>query len=206
MGVKKIMCLWAVLGAWAVTPIGPACASDALLERQAWPEKRPCDTCVPLQFGVLQLQLPLAQIGNILVLGSDIGGVNIFPKSGDPTESVLLGSIRHENLVGLFESSGLLNRTDDISNEAFFDRLGMPAAASSSLAKLREIIGISRARRYLKASRNGIHAYSIQSAPPIAESVYFVIDGDPTVYSLMGKVTPPRFDVILSNMQVTPIP
>lgn len=116
MGVKKIMWFWAALGAWAVISIGPACASDAMLERQAWPDKRACDTCVPLQFGVLQLQLPLAQVGNILVLGSDGGGVNIFPKNGDPAESVLLGSIRRENLVGMFETSGLLNRTEGISN------------------------------------------------------------------------------------------
>lgn len=206
MGVKKFMCLCAVLGAWTVIPIGLASASDALLERQAWPEKRACEPCVPLQFGVLQLQLPLAQIGNILILGSDIGGVNIFPRSGDRATSLLLGSIRHENLVGLFETSGLLNRTESIGNEAFFDRLGMPAEASSSLETLRRINGVARAKRYLKASRNGIHAYSIQSDPPIAESVYFVIDGEPTVYSLMGKITPQLFDVILSNMQVAPIP
>lgn len=206
MGVKNMGFRRAVIAAWALLASYPASATGPLLERQAWPEKRTCEACVPLQFGVLKLQLPLSQIGSLLVLGSDLGGVNIFPRNGDPAASVLLGSIRHEGLVGLFESSGLLSKTERISNEAFFDRLGASAEASSSLEALRGINGVSRASRYLKASRDGIHAYSLQYAPPVAESVFFVIDGDPTVYSLMGKVTPQMFDMILSNLQVAPIP
>lgn len=206
MGVKSLAFCSCLLLSWMATPSAIAVAAEATLERQAWPEKRSCEQCVPLQFGVLQLQLPLAQVGSILLLGSDLGGVNIFPKNGGRTESVLLGSIPHENLVGLFETSGLLDSRAKVSNEAFFDRLGRHAETSSSYEKLRRINGVARAKRYLKASRGGIHAYSILADPPVAESVYFVIDGDTTVYSLLGKVTPAMFDMILSNMTVAPIP
>jgi hypothetical protein len=206
MGVKSLAIFCGLLLGSMTSPIALAVGTEATLERQVWPKKRSCEQCVPLQFGVLQVQLPLAQVGSILLLGSDLGGVNIFPKNGDRAASVLLGSIQHENLVGLFETSGLLNRRESISNEAFFDRLGTPAETSSSFDKLRRINGVAHAKLYLKASRGGIHAYSIMADPPVAESVYFVIDGDTTVYSLMGKVTPQMFEMILSNMKVAPIP
>jgi hypothetical protein len=206
MGIGNWSRSWVFLAALMASPVGFANADDVSLGRQAWPAQTVCAPCVPLQFGVLQFQLPLANVGNLLVLGSDTGGVHIFPGNRDPAASLLLGSIRHENLVGLFENSGLLSRFERLDNETFFDRLGVPADASSPLGKLRRINGLARAKRYLKASRGVIHAYSIQSDPPVAEAVYFVIDGDPTVYSLMGRVTPQLFELFLSNLQVAPIP
>lgn len=196
-----------VLGLIGACTIPVAVASDTTtLESQAWPQATQCITCLRLQFGVLEMQLPLSSIGKILVVGSDFSGINLFPTDGAASKSVLFHSIPHERLVGLFEDSALLKRESRVSNEAFFDRLGQQAPLSDPFSKIRKIEKLDVAKRYLKASRGGIHAYAIQFDPPVSDTVYFVVDGDMTVYALSGSVTPEMYENILANMRVAPIP
>lgn len=185
---------------------GQAAPGQVSIEEYAWPTAKACESCIPLQFGLLTMRVPLAKIGRLLIFGSDLSGVNLFPPDNDPLKSVLLDSIPRERLVGLYENSRLLQAESGMNNEAFFDRLGKPSSSTDPFSTIRKIQGIDRARRYLKASRGGIHAYAVQSAPPISDTVYLVVNGEDTVYALHGRVTPEILEYMLSNMHVVSTP
>lgn len=81
---------------------------NVLLERQPWPVAKKCEICVPVQFGKLEMRLPLAIVEKLLVIGSGYSVLHIMPKTDAPKESILLMSVSPEKLIKTYEKSGLL--------------------------------------------------------------------------------------------------
>jgi hypothetical protein len=184
------------------------CLADdsVVLEKRAWPKARACDTCVPVQFGQLDMRLPLAEIGKILVMNSDSSALTILPPSGSAKESVLFLTVRPERLLKDFERAGLLGGLDINTNEQLFDALGK-APDNKNLAMLRKIMGIDVAVRYVKWSNDRVRVYWIQSPlPGGSQNVYFVVKGDDIVYLLAGNVTRQFLDAVLANLEISEIP
>lgn len=206
MGVRRAAAAVLVLLVAGLSHKPVSANGSVTLETQAWPAARPCEACVPFQFGLLEMRLPLAQIGKILVLGSDLSAVHLLPKNNDASNSILFLSMRRADLIGKYQAAGLLRQIEPLSNQAFFDRLGRLAAASDPFAIIRRIEHLDRAKRYLKASRDKLYAYWIQAESTQSQSVYFVVEGEETVYALLGQVTPEAYEFILANMHVSPLP
>lgn len=175
------------------------------LETRAWPRALRCAPCVALQFGPLDMRLPLARIGKIVVLGSESSALHLLPKNNDARDGVLFLSIGRAEMVGRYQAAGLLPASESLENQAFFDRLGEPVAAGEPFSTMRRIEHLDRARRYLKASRGGLHAYWIEAGPGDSR-VYFVVDGEEAVYALVGAVTPDVYRSVLANMRFGPPP
>ena len=176
------------------------------LEKQPWPEAKNCETCVPIQFGKLAMRLPTAEIGKILLHGSDDSALHIFLKSNNPREGVVFITVKPESLLGKYQQAGLLKGLDIKTNEQLFDALGKPQVGITALSKMRRIEHIDNARRYLKATKDALRVYWIQATAPDSQYVYFVIDGEETVYSLSGNVTQELYEAVLANLRVVEVP
>ncbi len=176
------------------------------LEKQPWPEMKQCEVCVPIQFGRLDMLLPLGGIGKILVINSESSALHIIPKTGDPTKSVLFLTPEPKDLLKRYQKAGLLQGLGINNNERLFDALGNPAAPNATLSIIRNIHHIDEASRYTKTSKGALHVYWIQSSAPGSDYVYFVIDGDETIYLLAGDVTRIFYEAVLSNLRVVDMP
>ena len=176
------------------------------LEKQQWPDVKHCEVCVQVQFGELEMHLPLSEIGKILVINSDSSALHILPKTNDPLTGVLFLTIEPEMLIKMYRKAGLLRGQNITTNEQFFDALGKPPAGKTSISKVRRIEHIDIADRYTKSSKGSLHVYWIQSSHSNSHRVYFVIDGQETVYLLAGSVTPRLYEAVLSNIRVAKVP
>jgi hypothetical protein len=176
------------------------------LEKQPWPAAKNCETCVPVQFGKLEMRLPIAEIGKILVHGSDASALHILPKTNNPREGVVFLTVKPENLLGKYQKLGFLQGRNITTNEQLFDALGKPPVGKTPFIQMRRIEHIDTAQRYLKTSKDALHVYWIQASPPDSQYVYFVIDGQETVYFLTGNVTQEFYEAVLSNLRVVDVP
>jgi hypothetical protein len=145
-------------------------------------------------------------VGRIVVAGSGDSIMHIMAPGDVAKRSVSFLAVGPERLLKAYERSGLLKGAKVSSNEQLFDALGK-VPTSAGLAKIRGIEGVDSARRYSKSSKGPLHAYWIESAlPGGSQKVYFVIDGQETVYLLAGEVTEDFLRAALANLRVVDVP
>lgn len=181
-------------------------AADVSLQPDPWPAGESCVACAPIQFGKLDMRLPLGQIGKILVSGGDDGALHILPRSLAPKQDVVFVKVPRARLLKDYEQSGYLEGLNISTNEQLFDTLGKPPGNNESLVRLRRIEGIDTATRYTKTSHGRVHVYWIQSPLPSSQRVYVVIDGNENAYMLFGNVTREFYDAVLSNLRIEEVP
>lgn len=201
MGMKQL----ALTAALVFVAHGVAVAADRL-EQRPWPESRPCTACAPLQYGNLAMQLPLEIVGNILVFDAGPPVVNLFSASGNIGDSVTLLAVEQAQILGRHLPSGLIERYGVATAQQFYDLLGRPTEDEKMLAFAKDVERVSAASRYVKYSRESVHAYWIQSLQPGDQVVNIVVDGQDTVYVLAGPVNQALLDAVLANLQVRRIP
>ena len=206
MGLKKsVAWVFGLLLVYAsLTPC--SAENDVVLEQVQWPDKMKCDVCVAVQFGKLEMLLPLSEVGKLLVINSDSSALHVLPKTNNPQEGALFLSVGPEKLMKRYRDSGLLRGLGIKTNEQLFDALGKTPTGNKSISTIRRIEHIDKADRYLKTSKESLHVYWIKSSPPNSQGVYFVIDGQETVYLLAGNVTQRLYDAVLSNIRVVNVP
>ena len=203
MGLKVIL---AALTLVSAAQWHPCAASDVTLEISTWPQARPCDACVTLQFGVLEMRLPTKSIGRIFISGSESFAVHLLPEgAADGRDGALFLPATRAAYIGKYQALGLAS-AHSISNEAFFDLIGQPARDGDPMEKIRHIENIDIATRYLKASKGPVHVYWIQAAPRHSQHIHFVIDGNDMIYSLVGAITPQLYTAILAGLAIRPEP
>jgi hypothetical protein len=203
MGLKAILVTLTLLTAaqWH-----PCAARDVTLEISTWPEARPCDACVTLQFGVLEMRLPIKLVGRIFISGNESFAVHLLPEGAlDGREGALLLSATRAAYVGKYQALGLAS-ANSMSNEEFFDLLGRPASRGDPVGKIRHIESIDIAERYVKTSKGPVHAYWIQAAPGNSQYIHIVIDGTDMIYSVVGAITPQLYTAILTGLAIRPEP
>lgn len=203
MGLKAILVTLTLVTAaqWH-----PCAARDVTLVISAWPEARPCEACVTLQFGVLEMRLPIKLIGRIFISGRESFAVHLLPEGArDGRDSALFLSATRAAYVGKYHALGLAS-AHSMSSEEFFDLLGHPARRDDPLGKIRHIESVDIAERYLKTSKGPVHAYWIQAAPRNSQYIHFVIDGTDMIYSVVGAITPQLYTAILTGLAIRPEP
>lgn len=207
MSIRQVI-MWIMIIFFGGLSATPGFSQNGVtLENQPWPVSEKCQTCVPVQFGQLKMHLPLSEIERILVTGSGSPILHIIPKTSSPKEGLHFISVSPDKMIGLYKKSGLLDGMKVKTNEQLFDLLGKLPEKNKSLATMRRLKDIDTARRYIKTSKGSVHAYWIQSPlPKGSQRVYFVIDGQETVYLLAGDVTQKFYEAILSNLRIVDIP
>ena len=202
MGLKVILLTLTLTAAlWH-----PCAARELTLETSTWPEARPCDACVNLQFGVLEMRLPIRLIGRIFISGNESSALHLLPEGAlDGRDSALFLAATRSAYVGKYQALGLAS-ANSMSSEQFFDLLGSPARTGDILGKIRHIESIDIADRYIKTSKGPVHAYWIQSAPRNSQYIHFVIDGSDLIYSVVGAITPQLYTAILTGLVIRPEP
>jgi len=199
---------WALLILFASATFNPCRAADEVtLEMRPWPAPRNCDACIPIQFGKLEMRLPISEIGKILVAGSGDSILHILPNAENAREGLLFMTVTPDRLMNVYRSSGLLKNTGISTNEQLFDAMGKPPGTNKSLAAMRRIEHLDTAQEYLKASKEGVHVYWIKSSiPGGSQRVYFVLEGERQVYMLAGNITSVFYEATLSNLHIVDVP
>ncbi len=192
--------------ALSLSMVQPGLAKDITMEIRTWPSATRCDTCIVFQFGVLEMHLPTEQINKIFIAGNTPTAVHILPKDAtDSRNGIVLMAAPQRAFIGKYRALELPLATS-MSAKEFFDKLGQPTRPEDPLSKIRRIESIERAERYIKTSKDKLHAYWVQAAPHHTQYVHLVVDGGETVYSFSGAITPQLYEAILANMRISPEP
>lgn len=203
MGLKAILVTLTLVTAaqWH-----PCAARDVTLEISAWPEARPCEACVTLQFGVLEMRLPIKLIGRIFISGNESFSLHLLREGArDGRDSALFLSATRAAYVGKYQAMGLAS-ANSMSSEEFFDLLGRPAPPGDPVGKIRHIESVAIAERYVKTTKGPVHVYWIQAAPHNSQYIHFVIDGTDMIYSVVGAITPQLYTAIPTGLAIRPEP
>lgn len=185
--------------------IQPCFAGEVVMEVLPWPPAKSCAACVTLQFGVLEMQLPVAQVGKIFVSGTAPFAVHLLPLDQDARRGALFMSTTRVEHIAQYGALGLAG-TDLMTAQAFFDMLGHPVPVGEPAWQVRRLEHIAGAERYIKVSKGAVHAYWIRSASENSQYVHFAVDGSDVIYSLVGTITPQLYDAVLANLRVRPEP
>lgn len=203
MGVNAKIAVFALT---AGILLRPCLASDVALESTTWPAPIPCNTCITLQFGVLEMKLSPTQIQRIFISDTEPFALHLLPTGAvDGRTGALFMSATRAAYIGKYEALGMAG-ANSMNGQEFFDLLGNPGRRSDALTKVRRIENFDNADRYTKSSRGKIHAYWVQAAPPKSQYIHFVIDDNDTIYSLVGAIAPELYNAILANLRVRPTP
>lgn len=186
---------------------GPSCAAnDVVLQNQPWPAAETCSSCVNIQFGKLDMRLPLAETGKVVVSEGDTR-LHILPKADDARKAITFLSVPADKFVRRYRDAGLLKGLDVATNEQLLDALGKLPRRNESLAKMRKIEGIDASKRYVKWSKDSVRVYWIESSlPGGSQRAYFVIDGEDSAYMVAGDITPSFLKAALANLKIVPPP
>lgn len=201
MGVGRQFLLAAFLvGALA----GPCHAGRVGLETKPWPPTRNCGACIAVQFGKLEMRLSPADFGKLLVIGAGDSVLHVLPKSGDPSKSMMFMSVSRDQLLGKYESAGLLKSLGITSYQQFFDALGKDPGGDPALTKIQDIEGIDTADSYVKIAKDSVQVYWIRSSKPSLSAAYFLVGDD--LYWLTGEVTQEFYEAVLANLRIVNVP
>lgn len=196
---------FAVALAAAVAAVGPTPAAEAALELRSWPAPVPCTPCTTLQFDRLELLLPPAVVGKVLVLSRGQGSVLLVPPSGDIGAAPLLFEVPQERGFDLFRKLPFAQRESIRTVAQFYDAVGRPAGDDESLSVARTVALGEQARLYTKATRGRMHAYRIEDARGDVQ-VHLVIEGETFFYTLAGAVSPALYEAVLANLKLVEAP
>ncbi len=175
-------------------------AAEAAMEVQAWPDAQACSSCVTLQFGVLEIQLPAATIGKIFIAAGGDGGLHLIPADTSGGPSIYFMSVPSYNWAQRYYQ--LIPPTDALH---FLDQLGTPAAAGP-WGTIRKVEQLDHAQRYIKASKGKLHAYWIRARPRETQYLHIAVDGHDRTYSIAGDLTPALYAALLANLRLAPEP
>lgn len=184
----------------------PCMAEEILLQSASWPAARECATCIPLQFGRLEMQLPRSEVSKILVIGRGDAVVDLVPGTGDIVNSPSLHLLEQSKVLGRYAKTNLLSRYGVTTARDLYEMLGRPAAGDQMLKIAKAAEMTSSAVAYTKASQGALHVYRIECTEPTMHRMYFVIDGDEGLYMLAGPVSQELYTAILANLRVVKIP
>lgn len=153
------------------------------------------------------MDIPLSEIGKILVIGSGANALHILPASGHPKESVLFLTVPPKRFLEHYENIGLLKNLPIKTNEQLLDAIGATTNTDKNVETLRKIEEVATASRYTKTSKGAVHVYWIQSPlPGGSQKVYFVIDGEDDLYMLAGDVTQGFYESVLAHLKISDVP
>ena len=167
-----------------------------MLETRAWPTRTACNACVTLQFGELEMRLPVALAGRLFVFPGGPGGIHFLPVEGK-SPSLMLAAKPLNEVIGIYPGVSL--RT---TGEQFYDMLGRP----DRYAPAWRAEGVQSAVRYTKATNGQLRAYWIESAPGETQYVHIVADGDDMVYTFAGDFDAQWHEALLANLRRVQIP
>ncbi len=197
-----------IRGAWLLAAaLGTGAVGAATLQLGEWPEAHECQSCIPLQFRRLELQLPQTEVGKIFSTGTGSLAIELVPPTGDLKQSTAIFDRTQTHLRDLFRKSGFLQAHSIKTPRDYWDTLGKePAADDKLLRAVRKAERIDSASSYTRMSKGALTAYVIQAAEPRDQRIYFVIDGDETYYMLVGPMTPALVHAILANARAVEMP
>lgn len=188
------------LGATLSLPAG----AETFLEQARWPAPKQCVQCTVLQFGPIEMRLPAELVEKILVVGVGSHSVLLVaPGAASVTGTVLLSANR-QDFVGKY--AALMTDAGSIDAATFLDRIGAPSTPASGLGQIRRIEGIQGAQRYVRSSKDSVHAYWVQAKRPGIGYLHLVLDGDDTIYTLAGDIDVRLCEAILGNLRRLPAP
>lgn len=187
---------------FACNAVEPGSTKDAT----TWPSRTPCSTCIPLQFGELDMRIPLSAVEGIAVLGSDLSAVHLYPAGVGGRTSITFMSLHRREFVGRYEDAKLLPRSAAMSNTELLNRLFAGASMADSFSRIRAIEQVDRASRLRKASREGLHMFWIHKPQPASDTVYITVDGSETTFMIAGELSEALLDAILANMRPVALP
>lgn len=203
MGMRAfVTCtLCAVLVALTV----PACAqSGPSIEVFEWPLAGACDPCMTVQFGRIELRLPVAAVRRVLLAGTP--ALHIFMHSDDVRDSTTLLVPHPPDVVAFYREAGLLEGLAVESPRDLFEAMGSPAPESANLGKLRRVHGIDSAERYRMAEKGKLAVFLIEAAYAAETHVYVLVEGEPGAYLLSGPSDAQAYEMLLSGMSLVDIP
>ncbi|WP_077032999.1 hypothetical protein [Pelomonas sp. KK5] len=185
----------------AVLPAPARARPDTRLEPRPWPAERRCESCIPLRFGRLLMQLTPSEIAELLLTEDE--------EAPAPTvrQGLQFLMLSPGGLLRPYQRDGLLKPLGVHTNRQFLEAIGRPPRAGErALARARQGEGIDNCESYTRSSQGAISAFWIKSPSPGRQRIYFLVDGSPTVYLLAGEVTPAFLDALLSGLRIAELP
>lgn len=103
--------------------------AQVTLEIKPWPQRSECVACIPLQFGHLDMQLPLTEVGKVFVFDRGNPAVMLAPPSGNVLEGMSLMAMPEERLFARYRRPGFFEQHGIDTVEQFYDAVGAPSGA-----------------------------------------------------------------------------
>jgi hypothetical protein len=184
----------------------PTCFAESkvALEKMKWPASNKCLKCISIQYGLLSMKIPIDDFGKIYVQDHEMQFLSIIPKAKGSINWSIIGNMPEGERLESFRKKGLLEGFDIATNEEFFDLLGDGAVENDALVKIRHIMRISRAERYVKMSKGNLLAYWIKDGK--TDSVYFFVNGGMDggdAYQLFGNFGDGFLKRLIANIEVS---
>lgn len=182
--------------------------TSATLKHQPWPQKTPCSQCLQLQFGPLDMKIPTKQFSKLLILPGVSTNINFLFNSNKPEPSAELYTIPPDKFLKMYQKAGFLKGLGITTNEQLLDHLCHSPGKNKRLATIRHIERFDIASEFIKMSKGHLHAFWIKSHrhDSAAQRIFFVIDGDDTLYTIEGQLSHRFLNAILSNLKIEKIP
>jgi hypothetical protein len=181
--------------------------SAANTQAGIWPAAQACTDCFSLQVWRMHLQLPRTEVAGIFSFGIDGLGIGLLAPGGDLSTAVFVSRRSYEYIQEMFKSRDLLE-TNAIRSAADYWRVPgqEPAAGNSRLQALRQIEGITTARRYLHYQRGLVSAYLVDSTEPADWRLYLLLEGDSSYYMFTGPMSETLLNAVLTHARLAPVP
>lgn len=193
--------------AFNLSAAGGSLAAEVVLETRPWPEPSACVGCIPIQFGQLEMQLPLSQVGKVLVFDRGNPVVTFAPASGNVLDGVSLIAIPQERLFARYRKLGFFKQHGIKTARQFYDTVGSPAADDKTLALVRKVELSDNVSSYTKSTKGNVSVYRIDIGTDESDvRVYFLVDDDSSIYTLAGPVSQALYAAILSNLRIVKVP
>jgi hypothetical protein len=143
-------------------------------------------------------------VGRVIVHGIGSASLSILRNPDNAKDSIVLEKVDDFwEIHGLFEKKVFLGR-DIRDAESFFGSLFVAPGAplSEPLRIMRDVSSIDDVA-YTKSAKGVFTVYRIASRYPAANRLYILIDGEKSIYELMGHISDADYEALLSGMALS---
>lgn len=208
MGMRTLTLRPAIFAVFIGMAFSCSAKTSEILKHQSWPRKVICSQCVQIQFGPLDMKIPMKLFSKILILPGTKTNINFLFHSDKPGPSAEMYTIPPDKFLKMYQKSGLLKGLGIATNEQLLNRLCQSSENNKGLSTIRHIERFDIASECIKMSKGHLNVFWVKSQrhDAAAQRIFFVIDGDDMLYTIEGQLSRQFLDAVLSNLAIRKIP
>ena len=171
----------------------------------SWPPESPCKNCILIQYDHIEMNIPAALAGRILVPDVGTPALTLLPDPDSTNNGIYLLQEDPNPILAVLKRDGL-DRRYNIHDLPGLLRLLTKLPPDKRLASILAVLGFDDTATVTVTRQGKLTVWRIVHSDPLLNVLYVAADGHSKLYKIGGNITDTTWQSLLAHMSFSPPP